>query len=251
MKRILLLLLVLAFCTGTAFAGEAGQRTKQGTGVVLLKSPQYMNKEYYRCLEKLAKSSRSLVFGDNIQAEFDAYRRRVSQPSQEASSAEPMSPDGTQTLPGNMYRMTQDRPGTVVVIPPEVFANLPPEVAAKFSPYSATNPRMTESYRFHEPTIQELLDFAKTSPYEKILYIMASSPITYSFSNTAGGGVRAIVEANAYLCDGEKIVEVCSTAKRDSTQVSMFNMGNAEKSSIKGAFKKCLDAIAKSMSGLI
>lgn len=252
MRKILLpiLLLVMFYGVGTAYAGTGEHYSKHGVAVILLKAPQYMGKDYYRCLEKLKKSKHTLVFGDDIQAEYEAYRHGSGQSSQPSSSMGEIASNGKQTLHGNLYRMTQDAPGTVVVISPEVFATLPPEVAEKFTPYTEMNPQIT-GVRVHEPTIQELVDFAKASSYEKVLYILPSSPKTYSFNSTSQSGVRAVVEVNAFLCDSEKIVRVCSTAKRDSTMASMFNMGNVEKSSIKGAFNKCIEAIAKSMEGLL
>ena len=252
MRKILLpiLLLVMFYWIGTAYAATGEHDSKHGVAVILLKAPQYMDKDYYRCLEKLGKSKHTLVFGADIQAEYEAYRHSISQSLQPSSVLGEVASNRKQTLQGNLYRMTQGAPGTVVVISPEVFATLPPEVAEKFTPYTETNPpRM--GVQAHEPTIQELLNYAKISSYEKILYIMAFPPQTYTFNDSAHGGLRAIVEVNAFLCDSEKIIKVCSTAKRDSTKTSMFNMGNVEKSSIKGAFNKCIEAISKAMDGLL
>lgn len=90
-----------------------------------------------------------------------------------------------------------------------------------------------------------VLDFAKYSGYDKVLYIVINEPVMEK--TTQGNGAwgywgtstnnRASIEVKAYLTDGETILKTVNVAKEDDSAASPLRAK-------RGAFKKDMKEVA-------
>lgn len=92
------------------------------------------------------------------------------------------------------------------------------------------------------PRKQDLIDFTAVSGYGKILFIVVSdSAIDHQNNAKRRQKDRISLQVDGYLCNNFSVIEVATTSQESKSKTSDLRAR-------RGAFKKCLEDISKSLN---
>ena len=92
------------------------------------------------------------------------------------------------------------------------------------------------------PRRQDLIDFAAASGYGKILFVVVSdSSADHQNNSKSRQRDRISVQVDGYLCSASGVIDVATASNQSDSQTSDLRAR-------RGAFKKCLEELAKNLN---
>ena len=113
------------------------------------------------------------------------------------------------------------------------------EIQSKYQRYLFENDLVGET----TPRKQNLIDFTVRSSCDKVLFLVVSSTADHQNNPKSRQKDRLTVQVDAYLCDKFSVREVLSSVQENHSKTSDLRAR-------RGAFRKCLEELAKGLTSL-